>query len=73
MSIVSLNENENEEFTSRIIPRHLGRLTMLDIPKKTAEFLQGFKDLDAEFMEKLDRGVAVVTIGTHEAVKFMGK
>jgi hypothetical protein len=45
----------------------------LDISKKTAEFRQGFADLEAQFGGKLNRGVAVVTIGTHEAVMFIGK
>lgn len=54
-------------------PLFTGRLIKLDISKKTAEFRQGFVDLEAQFSGKLNRGVAVVTIGTHEAVKFMGK
>ncbi|KAF5316290.1 hypothetical protein D9619_006212 [Psilocybe cf. subviscida] len=63
---------ECQIFVSGYISKnYLRRLIKLDISKKTAEFRQGFVDLEAQFSGKLNRGVAVVTIGTHEAVKFM--
>ena len=49
------------------------RLVKINVPKKTAEFRKSFTDIEACFNGDLTRTIAVVSIGTHTSVNFLGQ
>ena len=49
------------------------RLFKANAPGKTADLLKSFTDIEARFNEVLTRTIAVVSIGTHTSVNFLGQ
>jgi NACHT domain len=49
------------------------RLLMINVAKKTAEFRKSFTDIEARYNGDLTRAIAVVSIGTHTSVNFLGQ
>jgi hypothetical protein len=49
------------------------RLSKVNAAKKTADLLKSFTDIEARFNGDLTRTIAVVSIGTHTSVNFLGQ
>jgi hypothetical protein len=49
------------------------RLLKINAAKKTADLRKSFTDIEARFNGDLTRTIAVVSIGTHTSVNFLGQ